>query len=87
MAPADMHTFASDVTEAECDAVNAALQKGSNVEKSLTWKTERQHWTGVIDSRERPVPNHAAGASYKAKDPTTTEDRYAPSISFVDRCL
>ena len=27
MAPADMHTFASDVTEAERDAVNAALQK------------------------------------------------------------
>ena len=27
MAPADMHTFASDVTEAEHDAVNAALQK------------------------------------------------------------
>ena len=27
MAPADMHTFASDITEAECGAVNAALQK------------------------------------------------------------
>ena len=27
IAPADMYTFASDITEAECDAVNAALQK------------------------------------------------------------